>query len=61
MKRILMTGALGQIGTELALYLGDIYGRENILATNRSEKTLKQLKIFVLKNLMLLMEIECMS
>ena len=37
MKRILMTGALGQIGTELALYLGDIYGRENILATDCSD------------------------
>ena len=32
-----MTGALGQIGTELALYLGDIYGRENILATDCSD------------------------
>ena len=44
MKRILMTGALGQIGTELALYLGDIYGRENILATNRSEKNIEAIE-----------------
>lgn len=43
MKRILITGASGQIGTELANYLGNIYGRENILATNRSEKNLESL------------------
>ena len=43
MKRILITGASGQIGTELANYLGNIYGRENILATNRSEKNLEAL------------------
>lgn len=43
MKRILITGALGQIGTELALYLADIYGKENILATNRSEKNLEDI------------------
>lgn len=41
MKRILITGALGQIGTELALYLANIYGKENILATNRSETNLE--------------------
>lgn len=29
MKRILMIGALGQIGTELALYLATLSGREN--------------------------------
>lgn len=44
MKRILITGALGQIGTELALYLADIYGRENILATNRSDKNKEALE-----------------
>lgn len=43
MKRILITGASGQIGTELANYLGNIYGKENILATNRSEKNLEAL------------------
>lgn len=40
MKRILITGALGQIGTELTMYLADIYGKENILATNRSNKNI---------------------
>lgn len=43
MKKILITGALGQIGTELTTYLADIYGKENILATNRSEKNLESL------------------
>lgn len=43
MKRILITGASGQIGTELANYLGNIYGKENILATNRSVKNLEAL------------------
>lgn len=37
MKRILITGALGQIGTELAHYLAKEYGKENIIATDVSE------------------------
>ncbi|MDO5715810.1 MAG: NAD-dependent epimerase/dehydratase family protein [Tissierellia bacterium] len=41
MKKILITGALGQIGSELTLYLADIYGKENIIATNRSEKNIE--------------------
>lgn len=36
MKKILVTGALGQIGTELILKLRDIYGTNNVIATNRS-------------------------
>ncbi len=38
MKRILITGALGQIGTELTKYLRDIYGVENVICSNRSLK-----------------------
>ena len=34
MKRIMITGALGQIGSELTVRLRDIYGTENILATD---------------------------
>lgn len=38
MKRILITGALGQIGTELTKYLRNIYGVENVICSNRSPK-----------------------
>ncbi|WP_428417741.1 NAD-dependent epimerase/dehydratase family protein [Phocicoccus schoeneichii] len=34
MKRILITGALGQIGTELTVKLREIYGEENVLPTD---------------------------
>ncbi|WHY88783.1 L-threonine 3-dehydrogenase [Neobacillus novalis] len=34
MKRILITGALGQIGSELTLKLRDIYGSDNVIATD---------------------------
>lgn len=34
MKRILITGACGQIGTELTLTLRKIYGVDNVVATN---------------------------
>lgn len=34
MKRIMITGALGQIGTELTLKLREIYGIDNVLATD---------------------------
>ncbi|CAM4303201.1 NAD-dependent epimerase/dehydratase family protein [Lacicoccus alkaliphilus] len=34
MERILITGALGQIGTELTVRLREIYGEENVLATD---------------------------
>lgn len=37
MKRILITGALGQIGTELIMYLRKIYGNDNVVASNRSK------------------------
>lgn len=34
MKKILITGALGQIGSELTVKLRDIYGHENVVATD---------------------------
>ncbi|PLR95237.1 L-threonine 3-dehydrogenase [Bacillus sp. T33-2] len=34
MKRILITGALGQIGSELTVKLRHLYGSENVLATD---------------------------
>ncbi|WP_019156726.1 L-threonine 3-dehydrogenase [Robertmurraya massiliosenegalensis] len=34
MKRILITGALGQIGSELTVKLRDIYGTDNVIATD---------------------------
>ena len=37
MKRILITGANGQIGSELTAELGGLYGRENVLATDLQE------------------------
>lgn len=34
MKKILITGATGQIGTELTMKLRQLYGNENVIATN---------------------------
>lgn len=34
MKKILITGALGQIGSELTLHLRNIYGDENVIASD---------------------------
>jgi nucleoside-diphosphate-sugar epimerase len=34
MKRIFITGALGQIGSELTMKLRDIYGADNVIATD---------------------------
>lgn len=34
MKRIMITGALGQIGSELTLKLREIYGMDNVIATD---------------------------
>lgn len=44
MKRIIITGALGQIGTELTLKLREIYGEENILPTDIKAPEDEQLK-----------------
>ncbi len=38
MKKILITGALGQIGTELAAYLRERYGSDNVVASNRRKR-----------------------
>ena len=38
MRRILVTGAVGQIGSELSLYLREKYGADNVVAAgNRTE------------------------
>ncbi|MDF2521168.1 MAG: threonine dehydrogenase [Clostridia bacterium] len=37
MKKILITGALGQIGTELITYMRKEYGNDNVIASNRSK------------------------
>ena len=37
MKRILMVGAGGQIGSELTVYLRKIYGDHNVVATDMRE------------------------
>ena len=38
MKKVLVTGALGQIGTDLVLFLRGIYGEGNVIASSRSKK-----------------------
>ncbi|MGI6702976.1 MAG: L-threonine 3-dehydrogenase [Clostridia bacterium] len=38
MKRILITGALGQIGTELTMYLRKQYGKYNVIASSRRKR-----------------------
>lgn len=37
MKKILITGATGQIGTELTRYLRGIYGEDNVIASGRRD------------------------
>jgi nucleoside-diphosphate-sugar epimerase len=43
MKKILVTGAVGQIGSELTMELRKIYGNDNVLATGRKTKPSKKL------------------
>ncbi|MFO7677267.1 MAG: NAD-dependent epimerase/dehydratase family protein [Thermoplasmatota archaeon] len=38
MKKILVTGAVGQIGSELTMMLREKYGNDNVLATGRKTK-----------------------
>jgi len=38
MRRILVTGACGQIGSELTLFLRERYGNENVIATGHKTK-----------------------
>ncbi|MCK4412210.1 MAG: NAD-dependent epimerase/dehydratase family protein [Candidatus Eisenbacteria sp.] len=44
MKKILVTGAVGQIGSELTLELRQRYGAENVVACGRKTKPTKELK-----------------
>jgi nucleoside-diphosphate-sugar epimerase len=44
MKRILVTGAVGQIGSELTMELRKKYGAENVIATGRKTKPSDELK-----------------
>lgn len=43
MKKILVTGAVGQIGSELTMELRKKYGNDNVLATGRKSKPSKEL------------------
>jgi len=38
MRKILVTGALGQIGSELTMKLRETYGNDNVIASSRSKK-----------------------
>ncbi|MBC7087219.1 MAG: L-threonine 3-dehydrogenase [Tissierellales bacterium] len=42
MKKILITGALGQIGSELAVKMRDIYGRDNVIISDIEKKSGKE-------------------
>jgi nucleoside-diphosphate-sugar epimerase len=43
-KKILVTGSVGQIGSELSLALREQYGAENVIATGRKTKPSKELE-----------------
>ena len=38
MRKILVTGALGQIGSELTMRLREVYGEDNVVASSKSAK-----------------------
>jgi len=40
MEKLLVTGALGQIGTELTAHLRNIYGQENVVASDMKENSI---------------------
>lgn len=46
MRKILIVGAAGQIGTELVPYLQKYYGFDNIIATDINEKSVERLSQF---------------
>jgi len=58
MKRILVTGALGQIGSELVPYLRGIYGRENVIATDRRQENIAAFMPFERLDCLMRQEIE---
>ena len=43
MKRILVVGAGGQIGTELVPYLQHIYGEDNVIAADLKDELVEKL------------------
>jgi len=43
MKNILVTGAMGQIGSELTLFLRKKYGNNNVIASDLKNKNIKEL------------------
>ncbi|MCD6380670.1 L-threonine 3-dehydrogenase [bacterium] len=44
MNRVLVTGSVGQIGSELTMFLRDRYGNENVVAGGRKTKPSEELK-----------------
>ncbi len=44
MRKHLVTGAVGQIGSELTMYLRDKYGNDNVIATGHRTKPSEKLK-----------------
>ena len=42
-RRILVTGSLGQIGSELVVYLRDKYGANNVVASDVVKKMFQKL------------------
>ena len=44
MKKILVTGAVGQIGSELTMELRKRYGAENVIATGRKTEPSEELR-----------------
>ena len=58
-RRILVTGAVGQIGSELTLALRERYGAENVVATGRKTSPSKELTESHAKHLAVAQAIGC--
>ena len=43
MKKVLITGAAGQIGSELTVFLRNIYGNDHVIAAGHVKKPSKEL------------------